>query len=309
MTRYFTESDMDNLIHFQVPKVLVLGEQYRKMKPNALKLYMVLLDRMKLSMQNKWKDEEGRYYVRMSQDGAAELFDWSPTTFRNMKKELEKFGLLHQIQQGQGKSNRLYILKCEYDEKDIYKINKAVDTEMEENEKSAQDIDIKQKNNFCSSAENEQENKKCSSRKTKVVPLEEQLLTPNNNNFNNINSRDKDFVNKENPVHKNSNSKSVDETINKLCSEYMSKGLNKNVCLKIVGETLPKMEYLNNFGGYLRNSLQAALDKVLQLRGEIDRTDKMTEERNMPEHHYDFLHRKDEPFKVQPSLNDDELPY
>ncbi|MCU6330458.1 replication initiator protein A, partial [Enterobacter quasiroggenkampii] len=95
---YFTDQDLDSLVFFQVPKVLVLGERYKKMKPNALKLYMVLFDRMKLSMSNGWKDKDGRYYVRMSQDGAAKIFEWSPTTFRNMKKELEKFGLLDQVQ-------------------------------------------------------------------------------------------------------------------------------------------------------------------------------------------------------------------
>jgi len=185
---FFTDKDMDSLIYFQIPKVLVLGEKYKSMKPNALKLYMVLFDRMKLSMTHDWKDSEGRYYVRMSQEGAAEIFGWSPTTFRSMKKELEKYGLLHQKQLGQGKTNLLYILKCEYDEKDIYVINKIVDTEMEENERKAENIDSEQKNNFCSPEDSEQKNKSCPPRRTKVDLLEEQKLTTINTN-----TRENDF--------------------------------------------------------------------------------------------------------------------
>lgn len=212
MGKFFTDNDRDSLIHFQVPKVLILGERYKSMKPNALKLYIVLLDRMKLSLQNGWKDSDGNYYVRMSQDRAAELFGWSPTTFRAMKKELEKFDLLSQDREGQGKSNRLYIKQCDYDENDTYKINKVMDLEFEIEEENAKAINEKQKNNFksnievenemdflkdksCSSADNIEKNKSCSSRRTKVDLLEGQKLTPNNNKINNNKFSNNDIVN------------------------------------------------------------------------------------------------------------------
>lgn len=212
MGKFFTDNDRDSLIHFQVPKVLILGERYKSMKPNALKLYIVLLDRMKLSLQNGWKDSNGNYYVRMSQDRAAELFGWSPTTFRAMKKELEKFDLLSQDREGQGKSNRLYIKQCDYDENDTYKINKVMDLEFEIEEENAKAINEKQKNNFksnievenemdflkdksCSSADNIEKNKSCSSRRTKVDLLEGQKLTPNNNKINNNKFSNNEIVN------------------------------------------------------------------------------------------------------------------
>ncbi|MEH6949130.1 replication initiator protein A [Bacillus sp. JJ634] len=267
MGKFFTDDDMDSLVFFQVPKVLVLGETYKKMKPNALKLYMVLLDRMKLSIQNGWKNEEGRYYVRMSQEGAAELFGWSPTTFRSMKKELEDFGLLIQDREGQGKSNRLYILKCEYDESDIYVINKSVDMEMEENEKVAQTID------------NTKKNKSCSSRKTEVDLLEEQLLTPNNNNFskNNLNKKN-NLVNKHsfgnNSFHESSTHFSEEETIFKLTNEYRQKGLSKEVCLRVVKEAREK-QGVKNFGGYLRTCLEGTLHRSLIKRGIINPAEEM----------------------------------
>lgn len=261
MSKFFTDNDLDSLVFFQVPKVLVLGDRYKKMKPNALKLYMVLFDRMKLSMQNGWKDEQGRYYVRMSQEGASELFGWSPTTFRSMKKELENFGLLIQTREGQGKTNMLYILKCEYDEQDVYKVNKSVDTEMEQNEEVAQTIDTIKKN------------KSCSSRKTEVDLLEEQKLTTNKNNFNNNNLSNK-FVNKEKTVN-NENTNSIkiaqDEIIHKLSSEYMSKGMHKKVCLQVIEEAKQKKN-VENFGAYLRTCFENTLYKIRLKNGQVDIT-------------------------------------
>jgi hypothetical protein len=280
MSNFFTSNDMDSLVFFQVPKVLILSERYKSMKPNALKLYIVLLDRMKLSLMNGWKDIDGKYYVRMSQDRAAELFQWSPTTFRSMKRELELYDLLEQDREGQGKSNRLYIKKCEYDEKDVYKINKVVDLEFEEEEKKAQDIDKSQKNNFCSSAgniekdkscssaENIEKNKSCSSRKTTVGLLEGQQLTTNNNNIkDNKNNKNDLFVNKQ-VVNKDKN-----EIINSLVLEYMKKGMSKELCFRVLSE-VEENKSVTNFGGYFRTCLENTLYKSQVKHGIIDPTEK-----------------------------------
>lgn len=173
MGGYFTKEDRDTLVHYQVPKVLIIGKRYVNMKPNALKLYIVLFDKMKLSIKNAWCDKNDRYYVRMSQEKAAELFECSPTTFRAMKKELEKYGLLEQVREGQGKSNRLYIKKCEYDEQDVYRANIEIEEEMVENEETAKTVDTAKKNRSCSSG------------RTEVDLQEEQQLTPNKNDFSN----------------------------------------------------------------------------------------------------------------------------
>lgn len=278
--KFFTDADFDSLVFYQVPKVLILGERYKKMKPNALKLYIVLLDRMKLSTQNGWKNEDGHYYVRMSQEGASEIFGWSPTTFRSMKKELEEFGLLTQDREGQGKSNRLYILKCDYDENDIYVINKSVDTELEENEQVAQTVD------------NIQKNRSCSSRKTEVDLLEEQKLTPNNNNFikNKINNNKiNNIVNKEdlpvnNSLNNNIKISSEEDIIHKLTNEYRQKGLTKEVCLRVV-EEVKRKKNIANFGGYLRNSLENTLSRSEIKRGIKDPAEKLkqiSENQNVP---------------------------
>lgn len=258
MSKYFTDNDLDGLVFYQVPKVLVLGEKYRKMKANALKLYMVLFDRMKLSMDNQWKDESGRYYARMSQEGAAELFGWSPTTFRSMKKELEEYGLLEQSREGQGKANKLYVLKCDYDEDDIYKLNKSVDSEFEENEKEAVTIDKSKKN------------KSCSTRRTKVDLLEEQKLTPNKTDFNKTDSnKSLNIVNKKERVD-NYSDEFLEVDIYELEKEYRLNGLSQEVIDRVKAEVDEKREHIKNYPAYYRSCLDNTLYKSKLKHGHID---------------------------------------
>lgn len=264
MNKYFTDNDLDGLVFYQVPKILVLGEKYKKMKANALKLYMVLFDRIKLSMANQWKDESGRYYARMSQEGAAELFDWSPTTFRSMKKELEEYSLLEQSREGQGKANKLYVLKCDYDEDDVYKLNKSVDSEFEDNEKEAVTIDKSKKN------------KSCSTRRTKVDLLEKQKLTPSNNYYINtdFNKTELNIVNKDNVDNELDNypfalTPKEQDQIDELEKEYRLKGLSKEVITRVKEEVDPKRKYLKSYVAYYRTCLENTLHKHHRKHGHI----------------------------------------
>lgn len=302
---FFTDKDTDNLIFFQVPKVLILGDKYKSMKPNALKLYIVLLDRMKLSMKNEWKNDKGFYYVRMAQELAAELFGWSPTTFRSCKKELEKYDLLIQEREGQGKSNKLFIKKCDYEEDDIFKI-KSVDSDLEDEEQKAKNIDIKQKDNFCSSEENELKYNNCSSRKTTFVLqegqqlflkkdnncssrkttsnlLEGQLLTSNNNNYinNNLNNNNntKNELSKLGNVN-NVNNETVDNNlpnkkdplyfdnlIESLRIKYINKGLDQYFVEQVLDEAIDNIieKDIKNDEAYLNKSLYNAYKNKMKI--------------------------------------------
>jgi arsenate reductase-like glutaredoxin family protein len=151
---------------------------------------------------------------------------------------------------------------------------------MEENEKVAETVDSIKKN------------KSCSSRKTEVDLLEEQKLTPNNNNFikNKINNNKiNNIVNKEdlpvnNSLNKNIKISSEEEVIDKLTYEYLQKGLTKDVCKRVVEEVRQKKN-ISNFGGYLRNSLENTLNRSEIRRGIKDPAEKLkqiSENQNVP---------------------------
>ncbi|MDR4281784.1 hypothetical protein FO523_22265, partial [Bacillus subtilis KCTC 1028 = ATCC 6051a] len=141
MSKYFTANNLDSLVFYQVPKVLLIGDKYKTMNPNAMKLYIILIDRIKLSMMNNWKDELGRYYVRLSIEKGSELLGISDSTFKRAKKELAKYELLEEKREGMNKSNILYPLMLEYTEEDIYRLNNEVDDLLIKAEETAKNID------------------------------------------------------------------------------------------------------------------------------------------------------------------------
>ncbi|MFZ7823883.1 hypothetical protein ACO1DI_12455 [Priestia sp. 40] len=88
--------------------------------------------------------------------------------------------------------------------------------------------------------------------------------------------KDKDIVNKKKAVNNQSTNSikiSQDEIIHKLCSEFMSKGMNKSLCLRVVEEA-KKKKNVDNFGAYLRTCLQNTLYKSQLKNGQLDLSDK-----------------------------------
>lgn len=104
----------------------------------------------------------------------------------------------------------------------------------------------------------------------------------------NTNKELKDIVNKENLVSNeninNIENSSEDDIIHNLTNEYRSKGLSKEVCLRVVQEVLEKKD-IRNFGAYLRICLEGALHKSEVKRGIKDPAEKLkqlTENQDVP---------------------------
>ena len=48
---------------FRIPKLLVRGEQFHDISTDAKLLYGLMLDRLQLSIKNRWFDEDDRVYI------------------------------------------------------------------------------------------------------------------------------------------------------------------------------------------------------------------------------------------------------
>lgn len=73
-------------------------------------IYMLLLDRARLSMQNKhWQDEQGQVFVHYTISTLATAVGKCEMTVKNSLKELEQNGLIIRKSQGAGKPNRIYV--------------------------------------------------------------------------------------------------------------------------------------------------------------------------------------------------------
>jgi len=118
--RYYTAQESVNFYYYPVPFCLFSNPPYKGLSLSAKLMYSILRYRLRSSIKNNWKDEAGYIYLIYTIDEMAELLETSRMTVIKLKKELIKHDLLVDKRLGQGKPNRLYVLKPEFRECDIY---------------------------------------------------------------------------------------------------------------------------------------------------------------------------------------------
>lgn len=101
-----------------VPKILFYGENYKNLSGNALRLYILLTDRLEHGLKYNWVDEYDRVYFIYTDGELSIISNFSVKEVLNAKKELEDFGLLLQVKKENGE-NRLYLGMPEATQKDI----------------------------------------------------------------------------------------------------------------------------------------------------------------------------------------------
>ena len=73
-------------------------------------LYMILLDRTRLSMKNGgWSNNQGHVYIHFTISELANTLDKSEMTIKNSLSALEKTGLIYRQRQGIGLPNKIYV--------------------------------------------------------------------------------------------------------------------------------------------------------------------------------------------------------
>ena len=98
------------LSFFKFPKPFIYDEKYKTLNNNAKMLYMLLFDRLELSLKNGWHDKEGnvfQYYT--NEQLMIDLNCNSNKTIIKIKKELKDAGLMTEVRQGMNLPNRIYL--------------------------------------------------------------------------------------------------------------------------------------------------------------------------------------------------------
>ena len=76
----------------------------------AKMIYMLLLDRARLSMQKEgWQDEQGRVFIHYTIQSLATASCKSEMTVKNALKALEQQGLIYRQRQGAGMPSRIFV--------------------------------------------------------------------------------------------------------------------------------------------------------------------------------------------------------
>lgn len=105
MTR-FLQRDSPIPHFFAYPKFLLTLD----LSETAKTVYMLLLDRAKLSMQTDgWCDARGRVYIHYTIQSLASAICKSEMTVKIALKALEQQGLIYRQRQGAGKPSRIFV--------------------------------------------------------------------------------------------------------------------------------------------------------------------------------------------------------
>ena len=110
MFDYFYGAQAEQFSFYRVPKVLFTKEQFKQLSAEAKILYGIMLDKLNLSVKNKWVDEKGRVYIIYTIEQIMADMNCADQKATKLLDELEKkCGLIERKRQGLGKPNLIFV--------------------------------------------------------------------------------------------------------------------------------------------------------------------------------------------------------
>lgn len=112
MFEYYYGNQTETFNFVRVPWVLFTHPVFEKLSNDAKILYALLLDRMSLSRQNEWFDEDNRVYIIYTVEEAVKTLNCCSEKVSKLFKELDDIngiGLITRKRRGLGKPSIIYV--------------------------------------------------------------------------------------------------------------------------------------------------------------------------------------------------------
>lgn len=106
---YFYGAQSQQFAFYRIPKVMFTDNRFQNISTEGKVLYGLLLDRVSLSMENGWIDDEGRVYIIFTLTTIRQAMNCAEKSAIKYLTELEEFGLIERIRQGFGKPALIYV--------------------------------------------------------------------------------------------------------------------------------------------------------------------------------------------------------
>lgn len=109
---YFYGSEAEQFSFYRIPKILFKDKMFKDVSTDAKVLYGLMLDRMGLSVKNRWFDEENRVYIVYTINDIMEDLNCADQKAGKLLSELDTvkgIGLIERRRQGLGKPNIIYV--------------------------------------------------------------------------------------------------------------------------------------------------------------------------------------------------------
>lgn len=137
---YYYGSEADQFTFIKIPKVLISNKKRYRISSDAILLYGILLDRMQLSIKNRWIDAENRVYIIYRIAEIMEDFECSNKTAGQILGELNDIGLIEKVRRGQGKPDLIYVKNFIQKEDLSYLASETDESDAMENKTEASQI-------------------------------------------------------------------------------------------------------------------------------------------------------------------------
>lgn len=102
LNNYFCGTQANQYAFVKIPKLLMIDEHFSHLSTDAKILYGLLLDRMGLSLKNKWIDHKNRVYVIYPILEIQKDLNITKRQAKDNLSELEKIGLVEEKSRGKG---------------------------------------------------------------------------------------------------------------------------------------------------------------------------------------------------------------
>ena len=106
---YFHGGEAEQFSFFRIPRTLIKDKRFHGLSTEAKLLYGLMLDRMGLSLRNGWLDEENRVFIFYTLQEVQETLGCGHNKATRLLTELEQYGLIERVRQGQGKPAKIYV--------------------------------------------------------------------------------------------------------------------------------------------------------------------------------------------------------
>lgn len=109
---YFHDYESEQFAFYRIPKVLFTDDYFHDLSCDAKVLYGLMLDRMALSIKNKWIDQDNRVYIIFSLEQVMKYMNCGRDKGMKILAELDTkkgIGLIERVKQGFGKPDIIYV--------------------------------------------------------------------------------------------------------------------------------------------------------------------------------------------------------
>ncbi len=244
---YFTGMEAEQYSFYRVPKVLFTESCFKALSCEAKVLYGLMLDRMSLSIKNRWLDSEDRVYIIFTVEEIAELMNCGTQKAVKLVKELDSnngIGLIEKKRLGLGKPNVIYVKNFMLREvPDQKPMDSCADLQSEQkNHRKCADLQSEQGNHEeCANLQSEAENREktgtflnCENHHSGVVKstiqdcVESQLQNGENHNSGMMKTTNQEFSESQFQNGENHHSGVVKSTIQDCVESQLQNGENHN---------------------------------------------------------------------------------